>query len=180
MSGRRGPIALATLLACGFFGEPSDAAAQTPPAVQMDLLLMQADRLSEVGDHAGALTKLVSVFVRATGHSAGDSCGVYEGVEWKDRNGRGWHNPGFEQSDADPVVCVNWEDAQSFVAWLSEVTGHNYRFPTESQWEYAARAGTDTKFHFGDDESQLCQRGNCAVWSTRLDKSPASPMQFNS
>ena len=64
-----------------------------------------------------------SVFARATGHSAGDSCRVYEGGEWTDRSGRGWQNPGFEQSDADPVVCVNWEDAQSFAAWLSEVTG---------------------------------------------------------
>lgn len=51
-----------------------------------------------------------------------------------------------------PVITVSWEDAQSYVAWLSKVTGQSYRLLTEAEWEYAARAGTDTAYSFGNDE----------------------------
>ena len=48
-----------------------------------------------------------------------------------------------------PVINVSWEDAQSYVRWLSQKTGHSYGLLSESEWEYVARAGTTTPFHFG-------------------------------
>jgi formylglycine-generating enzyme required for sulfatase activity len=48
-----------------------------------------------------------------------------------------------------PVIGVNWNDAQSYVKWLSKETGEHYRLLSESQWEYVARAGTTTPFYFG-------------------------------
>jgi len=54
-----------------------------------------------------------------------------------------------------PVINVSWNDAVAYCEWLSEQTGEHYRLPTEAEWEYACRAGTQTRYSFGDDESQL-------------------------
>ncbi len=61
----------------------------------------------------------------------------------------------FSENPQNPVETINWFDAQEFCEKLSQLTGKNYRLPTEAEWEYACRAGTETLFSFGDDESQL-------------------------
>lgn len=54
-----------------------------------------------------------------------------------------------------PVEQVSWDDAQAFVSKLSEKTGKKYRLPSEAEWEYAARAGSQTNYSFGDKENEL-------------------------
>ncbi len=103
-----------------------------------------------------------SRFVSSTGYSPGSSCWTYEGGEWKERTGRSWRSPGFAQGDGHPVVCVSWGDAQSYVDWLSQETGAEYRLLSESEWEYAARGGTATSRFWGQTEVGQCRHANGA------------------
>ena len=67
-----------------------------------------------------------------------------------------WRWYGVRSGSDYPAVYVSWEDAQEFVRRLNASLGSNvYRLSTEAEWEYACRAGTTTRWSFGDDESQL-------------------------
>ena len=68
-----------------------------------------------------------------------------------------------------PVINASWDDIQEFINWLNNKTSGKFRLPTEAEWEYTARAGSSTKYHFGDDVSQLCQYGNHADTNTGYD-----------
>ena len=90
-------------------------------------------------------------FVSATGRSMANSCWTMENGEGKHRVGRDWRNPGFTQTDSHPAVCVSWEDAHDYARWLSRETGESYRLLSESEWEYAARAGRSTEEYWWPD-----------------------------
>lgn len=58
-----------------------------------------------------------------------------------------------------PVEQVSWNDAQEYIKKLNAKTGKQYRLPSEAEWEYAARGGTDTRWSYGDNESELSSYG---------------------
>jgi formylglycine-generating enzyme required for sulfatase activity len=66
-----------------------------------------------------------------------------------------------------PVINVSWYDVKDYVLWLSRRTGKNYRLLSEAEWEYAARAGSTTRYHFGNDENDLCSFANVADLTLR-------------
>ena len=59
-----------------------------------------------------------------------------------------------------PVIHVSWDDAKAYAEWLSKKTGESYRLPSEAEWEYAARAGSTTKYHWGNDIGR--NKANCS------------------
>ena len=73
-----------------------------------------------------------------------------------------------------PVVDVSWLDAQAYVRWLSGETGRAYRLPSEAEWEYVARAGTTTRYWWGDEIGR--NRANCDGCGSRWDAMRTAPV----
>lgn len=100
------------------------------------------------------------VFVSATGYASQNACRVSSALGWANDEHADWRNPGFDQSDEHPAVCVSWKDAQAYIEWLNEKTGGTYRLPTESEWAYAARAGSTGRNFWGDSAYDSCTYAN--------------------
>ena len=103
-------------------------------------------------------------FAAATGRAT-DGCFVWVGAGFEKDPTKDWRNPGYPQDDTHPVVCVSWDDATAYAAWLARRTGKAYRLLTEAEWEYAARAGTTTSRHWGD-AGPSCRHANGADLTT--------------
>lgn len=71
------------------------------------------------------------------------------------------------RGENQPVTGVNWDDAKAYTNWLAKTTGKPYRLLTEAEWEYAARAGTDTPYWWGTaaKDQANCRRGCTTTWS---------------
>lgn len=93
-------------------------------------------------------------FARATGRA------LLDDSDW----GRG----------ARPAISVSWDDAVAYAEWLSAVTGKTYRLPTEAEWEYAARAGTETTYSWGNAFQQ--GNANCNGCGSDWDNRQTAPV----
>jgi formylglycine-generating enzyme required for sulfatase activity len=91
-----------------------------------------------------------------------------------------WNNPskfkagflGKKSSQKHPVETVSWNDAKEFCQKLKQITGKDFRLPTEAEWEYACRAGTQTHYYFGDSENQLGEY----AWYNENSRSKTHPV----
>lgn len=127
-------------------------------------------------------------FVDETGHQTGNFCmdlatramsfdpdataeekkqrlqGLENNVSWRNPSFAGFPQLKYEAPTdgygGHPVVCVSWSDAQAYAAWLAQETGEEYRLPSESEWEYAARAGNAAARHWGEDPVHYCGNVN--------------------
>ncbi|MCV6589340.1 MAG: SUMF1/EgtB/PvdO family nonheme iron enzyme [Marinobacterium sp.] len=80
-----------------------------------------------------------------------------------------------------PAINISWYGAQAYVAWLSQQTGQTYRLPTESEWEYAARAGTETAYWWGN-QAPVCDanaRNGAVFYKCKGNTRPVDSFQAN-
>lgn len=116
---------------------------------------------------------------------------VYTDSGWRKDKHIYWENPGFPQTDDHPVTCISWNDAQAFIGWLNaglEVRGQGsgetsdlspltpnpiFRLPTEAEWEYACRAGTQTAYFYGNNTEQLREY----AWFTENSENLTHPVK---
>ena len=96
-----------------------------------------------------------------------DACAAAGGCGGYRPNDRGWGR------GSRPVIYVSWNDARAYASWLSRETGRQYRLPSESEWEYAARAGTPTKYFWGNAIGR--DRANCDGCGSPWDKDLTAP-----
>lgn len=107
------------------------------------------------------------IFVQQTGYANPDwadmpCVGTVQDLSWSD--------PGYDQADTFPVVCVSARDAVAFTAWLSKLRGESLRLPTEREWTYAARANAATRYWWGDRYDAAY--ADCAGCTPRLLQRP--------
>lgn len=162
-------------------GDPKELALDLGNGVKVDLILIPAGKFSmgspasetdrsdnEGPQHDVKISKSfymgkchVTVgqfreFVRASGYQTdaekeGKGFTFNSEGKWAELAGANWKKPGFEQGEDHPVCLVSWNDSKAYCAWMSQKTGRTVRLPTEAEWEYAARAGTQTVFIWGND-----------------------------
>ena len=86
------------------------------------------------------------------------------------------HDPGDEGWGRGnrPAIHVSWKDAKQYVGWVSEKTGRTYRLLSESEWEYAARAGTDSPYYWGTEVGE--GRANCGWCGGRWGGAQTAPV----
>ena len=98
-------------------------------------------------------------FIKATKYKPTDECDTEGNNKMRAAN---WTDPELlDQGENEPVVCVSWKDASAYVEWLAKTSGKPYRLPSESEWEYAARAGV-TGSHYWSEEGDACKFADIA------------------
>lgn len=99
-----------------------------------------------------------------------DACVQHGSCRWVEDDGWGRNDR--------PVINVTWDDAQAYAAWLSKEMGESYRLPSEAEWEYAARAGTETVYSWGNERGRGlancdgCRCADCGVRTSPVGSYP--------
>lgn len=104
-------------------------------------------------------------YLQETGQKGSNNCIGYNQAErsFEHKQEYNWLNPGFKQQDTHPVVCLKWQEAQDYAAWLSKKTAHHYRLLSEAEYEYLERAGSQSPFPWDDRTSDAqCEHANAA------------------
>jgi formylglycine-generating enzyme required for sulfatase activity len=126
---------------------------------------------SEMPQHTVTIAKPFAVSKYELTFADWDACVTGGGCNSYKPDDEGWGR------GQQPVVTVDWDDAQQYVAWLSQVTGKTYRLLSEAEYEYATRAGTTTTYPWGDDIKLNGQAmANCKGCGSKWDALQTAPV----
>jgi formylglycine-generating enzyme required for sulfatase activity len=124
----------------------------------------------EYPKHEVTIAKPFAVAKFALTFDEWDACAAHGGCRLNPSD-RGWGR------GRRPAINVSWADAQAYVRWLSGITGKPYRLLSEAEWEYAARAGTETKYPWGDDiKLKGRAMANCDGCGSQWDNKQTAPV----
>ncbi len=130
----------------------SDSDASDDEKPQHDVVLTRPFQISSTEVTVGQFRQ----FVESTGYVTEvetDGAGAYE-VKRDERDSQlTWNlaNKNADDRESLPVTCVSWKDGMEFCKWLGDTVGGTFRLPTEAEWEYACRAGSESRYSFGDE-----------------------------
>lgn len=117
-------------------------------------------------------------FVTSSGYVSeaeqGKGCAFYQNGQPVWEATLNWRNPSFEQDNNSPVVCVSYNDAKAYTDWLAKSANLNYRLPNEVEWEYAARAGSETDYFWGNAIGT--NRANCGWCGSQWSNASTAPV----
>ncbi len=102
-------------------------------------------------------------FINDTGHISARDCNLLRDGTYRAEPGTNWQDPGYQRPirENEPVVCISWNDAKAFVAWLARRTGQPYRLLTEAEWEYVGRGNRGGhRFVWGERPAEACRESN--------------------
>jgi formylglycine-generating enzyme required for sulfatase activity len=110
------------------------------------------------------------LYANDTGHRTTEGCRRSDAK-------KDWLNPGFPQDDKHPVVCVSWQEAQDYIAWLNKKSGQHFRLLTEAEYEYVNRAGQQTAYSWGDSDAEVARHASSnGKGTTPVGSFPANAM----
>lgn len=167
--------------------EPGRSADEGPMAIRQIRALAIARHEVTLGEF--------EAFIAETGHRPGamggaalSACSAPDSADkWTRSPTRNHRQPGFAQTNDDPVVCVTWYDAKAYAQWLTGKTGKPYRLLSEAEFEYVARAGTRSPFWWGDSVDPKAANYKVAIGRTSVGPAgtvpkaalPANPWGFH-
>ncbi|MBU3005058.1 SUMF1/EgtB/PvdO family nonheme iron enzyme [Paraglaciecola arctica] len=136
--------------------------------------LKQSFGISETEISVKAFETFVNSTSYVTDAEKQKGCAAYEDGQAVWKEDRNWRAPGFAQNENNPVVCVSMRDANAYVKWISQASSQAYKLPSETRWEYAARAGKETDYWWGEGVST--DNANCGWCGSQWSNVSTAPV----
>lgn len=162
--GSRGPAMVVIKSGCARLGSDSSELGRDEDEVEHEECLSRKFAMGKFELTVGEFQR----FIDASGYTTdaeldrvrGCFAWSFDDNKWAWRAGMTWRDPGFAPTADMPLVCASWNDVTAFALWLSAQTGQSYRLPTETEWEYAARAGNSESRFWGSNAHEACRFAN--------------------